>query len=117
MDKENGLGHGPQSARRKASILWTSTTRSPSSRFHRRDHTCRRADRARDLALARFRNSPTIHLHGDAGADRESLPMSLSTGFYRDLKKMKRITTKTSANAIHMAPLIGEWRGSENAGS
>jgi len=40
-----------------------------------------------------------------------SLPMSLSVPFYEDLKKMKRVTTKTSANAIHMAPLIGEWQG------
>ena len=40
-----------------------------------------------------------------------SLPMSLSDGFYSDLKRMKRLTTKTSANAIHMAPLIAEWSG------
>lgn len=44
-----------------------------------------------------------------------SLPMSLSVPFYRDLKKMKRVSTKSTGNAIHMSPLIGEWKGTTNS--
>ncbi len=40
-----------------------------------------------------------------------SLPMSLTPRFHKDLAKMRRVTRKTMANAIHMAPLIAEWRG------
>ena len=40
-----------------------------------------------------------------------SLPMTLSGAFHADLKRMKRVTTKTSANAVHLAPLIAEWQG------
>ncbi|HXV11286.1 MAG TPA: type IV secretion system protein TraC [Burkholderiales bacterium] len=40
-----------------------------------------------------------------------SLPMTWSPAFHGDLKRMKRITTKTSANAVHMSPLIAEWQG------
>lgn len=40
-----------------------------------------------------------------------SLPMTLSTPFHADLQRMKRVTRKTSANAVHLAPLIAEWRG------
>ncbi len=39
------------------------------------------------------------------------LPMTLSGPFHGDLKRMKRLTTKTSANAVHLAPLIAEWPG------
>lgn len=40
-----------------------------------------------------------------------SLPMTLSPAFHTDLAKMRRVTRKTVGNAIHMAPVIGEWRG------
>lgn len=40
-----------------------------------------------------------------------SLPMTLSGPFHQDLKRMKRVTTKTSANAVHLAPLVAEWQG------
>ena len=40
-----------------------------------------------------------------------SLPMTLSERFHKDLAKMRRVSRKTMANAIHLAPLIGEWRG------
>jgi conjugal transfer ATP-binding protein TraC len=40
-----------------------------------------------------------------------SLPMTLSEKFHKDLAKMRRVSRKTMANAIHLAPLIAEWRG------
>jgi conjugal transfer ATP-binding protein TraC len=42
-----------------------------------------------------------------------SLPMTLSPKFHGDLRKMRRVTRKTMGNAIHMAPLIAEWRGTK----
>ncbi len=40
-----------------------------------------------------------------------TLPMTLSPAFHADLARMKRLTTKTSANAVHLAPLLAEWSG------
>lgn len=40
-----------------------------------------------------------------------SLPMTLSEAFHDDLKKMRRVTRKTLANAVHLLPAIAEWRG------
>ncbi len=40
-----------------------------------------------------------------------SLPMTLSERFHKDLAKMRRVSRKTMANAIHLAPLVAEWRG------
>lgn len=40
-----------------------------------------------------------------------SLPMTLTPAFHGDLKKMRRVSRKSSANAIHLAPLLAEWRG------
>lgn len=40
-----------------------------------------------------------------------SLPLSMTPGFASDLVTMERIQTKTSANAVHTAPLIAEWTG------
>jgi len=54
-------------------------------------------------------------LNADAYMHRQallaSLPMTLTERFHKDLAKMRRITRKTMANAIHLAPLIAEWRG------
>ena len=41
-----------------------------------------------------------------------SLPMTLSRPFFRDLMRMKRESLKTSGNAVHLAPLIAEPKGS-----
>jgi len=40
-----------------------------------------------------------------------SMPMTLSVPFHSDLKRMRRATTKTSSNAVHLSPLIAEWQG------
>jgi conjugal transfer ATP-binding protein TraC len=40
-----------------------------------------------------------------------SLPMTMSPPFHGDLSRMKRVSSKTSANAVHLAPLIAEWPG------
>lgn len=56
-----------------------------------------------------------FELNGDIYMHRQaliaSLPMTLSETFHRDLKKMRRVSRKTMSNAIHLAPLIAEWRG------
>lgn len=56
-----------------------------------------------------------FQLNADAYMHRQallaSLPMTLTEKFHKDLVKMRRVTRKTMANAIHMAPLIAEWRG------
>ena len=40
-----------------------------------------------------------------------SLPMTLSKSFYSDLKRAGAMTTKTTDNAVAMAPMIAEWSG------
>jgi conjugal transfer ATP-binding protein TraC len=56
-----------------------------------------------------------FQLNADAYMHRQallaSLPMTLTEKFHKDLVKMRRVTRKTMANAIHMSPLIAEWRG------
>ncbi len=56
-----------------------------------------------------------FQLNADAYMQRQallaSLPMTLTPRFHGDLAKMRRVTRKTMANAIHLAPLIAEWRG------
>jgi len=59
-----------------------------------------------------------FELNVDAYKHRQALlsamPMSLSKPFFGDLQRMKRETQRVSGNAIHMAPLIAEPRGSRN---
>lgn len=58
-----------------------------------------------------------FQLNADAYMHRQallaSLPMTLTPRFHKDLGKMHRVTRKTMGNAIHMAPLIAEWRGTK----
>ncbi|AXA91341.1 type IV secretion system protein TraC [Massilia sp. YMA4] len=42
-----------------------------------------------------------------------SLPMTLSPSLHEDLKRMRRVSRKLAPNAIHLAPVIGEWRGTK----
>ncbi|MES2260952.1 MAG: type IV secretion system protein TraC [Pseudomonadota bacterium] len=56
-----------------------------------------------------FELNADVYMHRQALL--ASLPMTLSERFHGDLRKMRRVTRKTMANAIHLAPLIAEWRG------
>lgn len=56
-----------------------------------------------------FELNADVYMHRQALL--ASLPMTLSEKFHGDLRKMRRVTRKTMANAIHLAPLIAEWRG------
>ncbi len=40
-----------------------------------------------------------------------SLPMSLAPALQHDIGQAKRFCTKTLANAVNLAPLVGEWAG------
>lgn len=40
------------------------------------------------------------------------LPMRMSEGMYEDLKLLGRLRTVTAFNAVNLAPLQGEWKGS-----
>ncbi len=60
--------------------------------------------RARGLQL-----NADIYMHRQALL--ASLPMTLTPRFHKDLSKMRRVTRKLTSNAVHMAPLIAEWRG------
>ena len=41
-----------------------------------------------------------------------ALPMTLSRPFFQDLRRLKRETKRVSGNAIHLAPLVAEPKGS-----
>nr|WP_297383297.1 type IV secretion system protein TraC [uncultured Roseateles sp.] len=56
-----------------------------------------------------FQLNADVYMHRQALL--ASLPMTLSERFHKDLAKMRRVSRKTVANAIHLAPLIAEWRG------
>jgi len=76
--------------------------------------TPEKAAAAHEAASAIWR-SRGFQLNADAYMHRQallaSLPMTLTERFHKDLVKMRRVTRKTMSNAIHMAPLIAEWRG------
>jgi len=42
-----------------------------------------------------------------------SLPMTLSKDMWSDIKSMERFSTKTTGNAIHMSPLLADWKGTK----
>ncbi|WP_080430244.1 type IV secretion system protein TraC [Burkholderia ubonensis] len=73
-----------------------------------------RINRASQMAIniwdkVRFRITPLRMLH--LGAFYASLPMTLTKGAYRDLKRNRLMSTKTTVNAIDMAPVLAEWSG------
>lgn len=70
----------------------------------RAEQSARSIFRARGFELSRDTMMMTQGLIG-------SLPMTMSPAFHADLGRMKRVTTKTSANAVHLAPLVAEWQG------
>ncbi|WP_136415866.1 type IV secretion system protein TraC [Herbaspirillum sp. ST 5-3] len=73
-----------------------------------------KAASATETANAIWR-SRGFELNADVYQHRQALlaclPMTLSENLHADLKKMRRVTRKTMANAIHLAPLVAEWRG------
>ncbi len=56
-----------------------------------------------------------FELNNDTYMHRQALmaclPMTLSGKLHNDMRRMRRVSRKTVANAIHLAPVIGEWRG------
>lgn len=40
-----------------------------------------------------------------------ALPMTLSKDMWSDSKRMERFSTKTTGNAMHMAPILADWKG------
>lgn len=40
-----------------------------------------------------------------------ALPMTLSREMWSDIKRMERFSTKTTGNAMHMAPFLADWKG------
>jgi conjugal transfer ATP-binding protein TraC len=73
-----------------------------------------RATQAQEAAKSIWR-ARGFELNADIFMQRQaliaSLPMTLSPVFHGDMRKMKRVTRKTVGNAIHLAPLVAEWRG------
>ena len=73
-----------------------------------------KAVQAQEAAKAIWR-ARGFELNPDAFQHRQaliaSLPMTLSPRLHNDLRKMRRVSRKTDANAVHLAPLLAEWRG------
>ena len=77
---------------------------SPPERSVQAQETAKAIWRARGFEL-----NADVYMHRQALV--ASLPMTLSPQFHADLRKMRRVTRKTMGNAIHLAPLVAEWRG------
>jgi len=77
---------------------------SPPEQAHAAQETANAIWRGRGFQL-----NADVYMHRQALL--ASLPMTLSSRFHRDLAKMRRVSRKTAANAIHLAPLVAEWRG------
>lgn len=73
-----------------------------------------RAVSAQEAANAIWRGRG-FQLNADAYMHRQallaSLPMTLTERFHKDLAQMRRVSRKTLSNAVHLAPLVAEWRG------
>lgn len=74
------------------------------SKMVQAEETAKAVWRARGFEL-----NQDVHMHRQALL--ASLPMTGSKEFFADLAKMRRISRKTLANAVHLAPVIAEWRG------
>ena len=78
--------------------------------FSRRDEHVRAEHAARAVWRARgFELMPDTYMQVQALL--ASLPMSLSPALQHDIGQAKRFSTKTLANAVNLAPLVGEWAG------
>jgi conjugal transfer ATP-binding protein TraC len=73
----------------------------------------KRAENAiRDVWAARgFELNTDAYMHRQALL--ASLPMSLSKPFFADMQRMRRETKRVSGNAIHLAPMVAEAKGSK----
>lgn len=72
------------------------------------EHAVRAVWRARGFDLAK-----DVYLGHQALV--AALPGTLSPGLQEDLRRFGRTGTKTTDNAVMMAPLIAEWQGTETA--
>jgi conjugal transfer ATP-binding protein TraC len=80
--------------------------------FSAPDRAVQNQETAKAIWRARgFELNADVYMHRQALI--ASLPMTLSPRFHGDLKKMRRVTRKTIGNAIHLAPLVAEWRGTK----
>jgi conjugal transfer ATP-binding protein TraC len=76
----------------------------PRAEHSRAEHAVRAVWRARGFEL-------TADTYMQVQALLASLPMSLSPALQHDIAQARRFSTKTLANAVNLAPLLGEWTG------
>ena len=78
--------------------------------FTRPDKALRAEEAVKALWRGRgFELNNDVYMHRQALL--ASLPMMLSPALFADLRREKRTTRKKASNAVHLAPLIAEWRG------